>query len=291
MSAPPAKSRAEMAAYGFTFAAACAPFVSIAASQILLGAALVAVLIHYRSLRMPRGLAVPLVLFFAGTLIALALSPDPRAGFPQLKKFYVYLILPVAYTAFSGLKDVRRIVLGWTVLASASGTWSFVQFFMKRQKALAAGEDFYRSYIGDRTTGFMSHWMTFGAEQMMALLLLLSALIFGLLQRHKILLWSGMAVISLSIVLGQTRSVWLGSALGAGYLIAAWRPKLLLVLPFAMPLGWFAAPRSVQERVISIYRPHGTTDSNQHRVVTARTGIEMIIASPWVGLGPEIVCR
>jgi O-antigen ligase len=45
----------------------------------------------------------------------------------------------------------------------------------------------------------------------------------------------------------------------------------------------------VQDRFMSIFRPHGELDSNQHRVVTMSTGIEMIKAHPIFGIGPERV--
>ena len=37
------------------------------------------------------------------------------------------------------------------------------------QYALDRGYEFYRFYVGDRATGFMSHWMRFGAELMFVL--------------------------------------------------------------------------------------------------------------------------
>ena len=45
---------------------------------------------------------------------------------------------------------------------------------------------------------------------------------------------------------------------------------------------------SVRARVISIYQPHGDLDSNLHRNITRRVGIEMIKAHPWFGIGPEM---
>ena len=36
---------------------------------------------------------------------------------------------------------------------------------------------FYEFYVGSRITGFMSHWMTFGGEEMVVLLLLVSYLL------------------------------------------------------------------------------------------------------------------
>jgi O-antigen ligase len=269
-----------------------APLVSIAASQILLGAALLAALIARRGrLEMPHGLGIPLALFFAGTVVAVALSADPRAGLPQLRKFYVFLTLPLMYTLVRHRGDVRRIVAGWAVLASASGLWSFVQFWVKRQEAIAQGSDFYRAYLGRRATGFMSHWMTFGAEQMIVLLIVAAAVLFGVMRRRPPFAFAACSIIALSIAISFVRSVWLGTAVGAAYLIAVWRPKLLLLVPLCVPIVWVAAPSSVQRRVISIYRPHGTVDSNLHRDVTRRAGIEMIKTSPVVGIGPEIVGR
>jgi putative inorganic carbon (HCO3(-)) transporter len=165
---------------------------------------------------------------------------------------------------------------------------------MKWRYALDRGLEFdqaYRSYVGERPTGFMSHWMTFGAEQMIVLLVLGAALLFGAIRTRRTFFWFAATVIAVSIGISFTRSVWLGTAVATVYLVAAWRPKLLLLLPVLAILGWFAAPRSVRERVMSVYRPHGTVDSNEHRQITRRAGMEMIKASPWVGIGPEIVGR
>ena len=48
------------------------------------------------------------------------------------------------------------------------------------------------------------------------------------------------------------------------------------------------SPGSLRERFTSLTRP-GKLDSNQHRIVTWRTGLRMIEAHPWFGLGPEEV--
>lgn len=270
--------------------AAVAVLVSNAISQILLAAALIAILILRERLRLPP-VGVPLALFVLGTLIALALSPDPSAGVPQVRKFYVYLLLPVLYTAWRRLEDVRTMLLVWTLLAVASGLWSFVQFWQKRSEAIATGADFYLFYVANRATGFMSHWMTFSAEQMIVALMLAALLLFGAFPARRIWAIVALVVIAGSLLIAQTRSVWLGAVIGFLYLIAVWRPKLLALTPLAGALVWFVAPQAVQERMISIYRPHGKHDSNEHRSVTFRTGLEMIKAHPWFGVGPEIPKR
>ena len=55
---------------------------SIAASQILLGLALAALLLSGTRLRLPP-IRLPLGLFMAGTVISLLLSGDPASGLPQ----------------------------------------------------------------------------------------------------------------------------------------------------------------------------------------------------------------
>ncbi len=111
--------------------AAIAPPVSIAVYQTLLGAAFASLMASRQRLRFPP-IAVPLGLFVLLTLIALALSTDPRAGVPQLVKLYVFLMLPVVFTAIPRVRDIRPLIFAWAMAASASGIWAFVQFWMKR---------------------------------------------------------------------------------------------------------------------------------------------------------------
>ena len=276
------------AAFYLACASAAVAPVSIAACQILLGAALAAMLISRERFEFPRPIVIPLGIFVLLTLVSLVLSDNIRSGLPQLKKFYVYLMLPVVFTFVRRIDHIRNLIWCWAAAASASGIWSFVQFWMKRQKALAQHADFYLSYVGDRATGFVGHWMTFGAAQMSALILLFALLIFAPPRRHR---WWGIAavtVISASITIGWTRSVWLAAAVGIAYLVAIWRPKYLALAPLLLIVGWFISPRSVRERAISIYQPHGQVDSNQHRYITSRTGIAMIKAHPWFGIGPDM---
>jgi O-antigen ligase len=57
-----------------------------------------------------------------------------------------------------------------------------------------------------------------------------------------------------------------------------------------LAVAWFAAPDSVRTRFSSMFRP-SRVDSNQHRIVSWRTGFEMVLARPLTGLGPEEVKR
>jgi O-antigen ligase len=280
----------KQAALILTQAAITATLVSIAASQILLGAAFLATLVAYRTkLRVPP-VGPLLAVFIAGTVVSLALSADPLAGLPQVRKLYVFLIVIAAATALRNAGDVVRTFLWCGAAAAVSALWSFVEFWQRWHAARELGRQFYTYYIGDRTSGFMSHWMTFGG-QMSIVAMLLAAVLLWSPPRRRWIWWLALTAMSAGLILSFTRGMWIAFAAGGTYLIARWRPKLLLLTPVVAAAAFVVAPEAVRERVRSVYQPHGETDSNYHRIVTWRTGVEMIRAHPWLGLGPEMPGR
>lgn len=260
--------------------------ISIAASQILLGVGLVLLLLFRQKLNFPR-IWVPLAVFFLWTALADVLSPDPWGGRAQLKKFFVFFFIPLLYSVFARrFSKVYYVLLAWTVAATASGAWGLGQFVWKYLHARKTGEDFYVTYVGHRITGFESHWMTFGALQLSVLSLLLAQRFFS---DRKTPWWvyGSILIISTAILLNETRSIWLATVPAVLYLVWCWRPKMTLVVPVIAVLAFAIAPATTRERLRSLLDPHGETDSNRHRIVTFRTGVEMIKAHPWFGLGPE----
>jgi putative inorganic carbon (hco3(-)) transporter len=271
-----------------TFASAVTILFSIAASEILLGLALAALLLSGGRMRLPR-IWLPLSLFLLGTLISLALSPDPTAGLPQVRKIFVFTTLLVVFSTLRDMVVIRRLFLCWTGAGTLTALRSLVQFGHKVQEAHGQGQSFYDYYVGERITGFTSHWMTFGGEEMFALLMTTAFLFFACVARKRAWLWLLCAfLMALALLLGFTRSIWLASA-GAGiYLLWFWKRALVAAVPVVLLLIAFLAPASIRERFSSLLKP-SKIDSNQHRIVTWRTGLEMIRAHPWFGLGPEEV--
>ena len=271
-----------------TFASALTILVSIAASQTLLALAVVALLLSGQKLRLPP-IWLPLGLFMLGTVISLAFSGEAAAGIPGIRKFYVFLTLLVVYSTFRTLAWARALLLGWAGLGAVVSMRGLVQFAAKVQEAHRLGKSFYDYYVpGDRITGFMSHWMTFSGQEMFALVLLLAFLFFAPRAMRKGWVWllcGGLMFVAL--VLGMTRSAWLGSAVAGLYLLWFWRRWMLAAAPLAAVLIFFLSPAPVKERVVSAIRPKQGIDSNQFRVVTRRTGMQMIERHPLLGLGPE----
>jgi putative inorganic carbon (HCO3(-)) transporter len=281
----------QRAAFYLAGASAAADLVSIAACHTLLVAATLALLLSRPKLRFPP-IMLPILLFIAGTVISMLLSDEPSLGLKQVKKFFVFLMLIVIYNTFRTMKEMLWLVYAWAAAGAVQALWSFHQYVDKRQHAEELGINFYMYYVANRITGFLGHWMSFSGVQMMALLMVLAVIFFWPPPKKIVVaLCVAALLILVSIVLGDTRSVWAATVAGGAFLVWKWRPKMLVLLPVLGLAGFLIAPDSVKERIISIYKPHGTLDSNQHRYVTYRTGVEMIKAHPWFGLGPEIVNR
>lgn len=280
-------------------AAAVTTVVSIRAFEILMAAALLALIVTRHKWRFPP-VWLPLSLFMLGTLGSLAASGHVREGLPQVRKFYVYLLLFLVTSAFRTASQVRWVALGLAFAAALSSLWAIFQFLRTYTNYLeseyrAAGQphpDFYAFYIDARVTGFMGHWMTLGGELMMALLLIASLVFFA--NDRTWIGWLIAAALPISVALGYTwtRSMWLGAFCGAVYLIWYWKPWALVVVPVLIAAVLLLNPFSLRERAFSAFAPHpGQTDSNAHRAELRRIGWEMIKAHPWLGVGPEQVAR
>lgn len=275
------------ASFWFACASAVAILFSIAVSQILLGASLIALFASRAPLRFPP-FKLPLALLFAGTVLAVAMSgAPPLTGLPQLKKFFVFAMLLALASTLKTVSHAAGLLLAIIGAATLSSAWSVAQFAFKYFEARSRGEDFYLFYVGARTTGFMSHWMTFSGEVLMVFTAALAWLMFA--KRYRKPVAAAALVMGLALLLNETRSVWVAAVPAVLYLLLRFNWKLAMLAPVAAALVLAIAPSTIQQRALSIVRPHGTTDSNQHRIVTWRTGVEMIRDSPWFGVGPELV--
>jgi len=254
--------------------AAATTVVSIAASEILLGLAFVAIILAGREkLRWPP-VVWPLVLWMGWTLVSLAASGHARGGLPQVKKFYVYLMLIVVYSALRSLTEIRVLVIAWAGGSALSSLWGFGQFI---HKYLTTPRFFRYVYENERITGFVDHWMTLSALLMMTLMMAGAMLFFSHERKwFRFLVASGM-IIAVALLLAYTKSMWIGTAAGATWLLW-WKNK------------WLAAPLPVLAGIVLLTNPFHVLDRDQaHRAALRRAGWEMIKAHPLVGVGPEQV--
>ena len=252
-----------------------------------MGLALLALLLSREKPQLP-AIKWTLALFLAGTLLAVLLSGDPKAGFPQVKKIYVFAQLLVAYTLLRTTEIARWLVMAWAALGSISALRGFVQFAHKFYQALAQHRDFYAAYMGQRITGFMSHWYTFSVLEMLVLIMLGAFIFFSPAARRLLWLWLLLGFfMAFGLLLAETRAVWIATVVAALYLTWFWKKWLVAAVPLAIAALLFLGPHTFAERAESLVHP-GRDDSNQFRTILDRTGVRMIEAHPWFGLGPEM---
>ena len=276
-----------------TFAAVVAVLCSNSASNILIAAAFVALIYrrirHGDELRFPP-VKLPLALFFLLTVLAVAFSGHSlHEGWPGIRKFYLYLFLLLVPSTFRALREVWALMAAMGGMMTLSAALSFYQFWGKVKAAEALHASFREYYTPSRITGFTSHWMTLSGEEMIVLLLLAALLFFAPRRRAALWLLAACAVIAASLLLGYTRSMWMGAALGLAYLVWFWKPRFLLALPAAALLLLWLNPAGLGDRIRSIQAPAGDLDSNRFRVVARLAGVEIVKAHPWLGIGPEQV--
>ena len=184
----PGESRLLQSARWLTFGSAASILLGIAPSQILLALSLAALLASGAPMRWPR-IRLALGLFLFGTVLSLVLSDNPAAGLPQIRKFYVFFELMIVFSLLGSLSWLRLLYLTWAGLGAITAIRGCVQFAAKVEEAHRLGRNFYDFYVGERITGFTSHWNTYSAEEMFALIMLLSFLFFAPSVRKRLWLW------------------------------------------------------------------------------------------------------
>lgn len=268
-------------------AAAATTPVSIAISQILLGASILSLILNPRKLRWP-SITAPILLFMAWTLLSVAVSPDWRAGLPQVKKFYVYLMLFAVYSGIRTLREIRWVAAGWITGGTLSALWALQQGY---QMYKATPRFFYYVYTNQsRITGFVDHWMTFSGLTMMALVMGGSMWLFDRDRKCAKPLMGALVLLSIGLLAGWQRAMWAGTAVGAMRLLWVRKRVLILLVPAFAAVILITNPLNLRERAVSLIRPQeGVLDSSAHRRALRAVGWEMVKAHPLLGIGPEQV--
>lgn len=247
--------------------------ISIAATQILAAAGVVVWVWQMLASRERPAvwppILMPLAACFATTLLSSFVSANPRVSASSLKKFSLFLILYMASQALRSEKQVALVLRVLCLAAAASALLAFVQY--------PASQPLHR------VSGFMGHWQTFSGQLVMLIAVFVGLLLFW--GRERWFWAAGAAVCGAALLLSETRGAWLG-ALAAIALIAFVKDRRLpLAMAVLLPLAYWVLPRQFQLRVQSIY---GTQDeSSAARLNMWSTGVQMIRAHPWLGVGPN----
>ncbi len=161
----------------------------------------------------------------------------------------------------------------------------------------------------NRVRGFMSHWMTFGGQLMLASVALTAQLLFGRLQKARVpadanrsapaipICGSGpfrrvpwvtlLGLLLFALILTLTRSAWVGTTAGIFVLLAARNIRWTGLISGCVLVLFLLLPDSFQERVYSGFDLRDVT--TRIRVELFLTGKNILRSHPWTGVGPRLV--
>lgn len=225
---------------------------------------------------------------YAGlSLLSAAASVNPRLSFWDCRELLIILAVPVAVAAVRRRADLHILLAAVILSAAAAGVYAVIQKFTTDI---------------DRIQGFMGHYMTQAGITAVFIALALGMLFAGFVRRpegglarpeaKQLLLertaW-GLALIlaAAANLLTLTRGAWIG--VGAALVVAVflWKPKALAALPVIAVIAFFAAPKPVRDRAMSIFTLRD--DSNAARIQYFKAGVKIIGDYPLLGTGPDTV--
>ncbi len=270
-----------------------ASLVSIAASSILLGAALLMWIpgaVRNRRL----GLSAPpfkwaLGLFLGAVLLSIVFSLDPVYSARYLTKAVKVGLLVFAWTYLTR-KHVEAVFKAVMAVLACSALYGLLQY-----------EWLLDINLLNRIRGFMSHWMTFSGQLMLGAVSLSAYLLLcggrsepgrdsgeGRRGGWETALWIAvLSILLLALLLTFTRNAWLGALVGLMTLSMVISRRWLVAGLVGLGLIAVAVPGQFKERLLDGFDLHDTT--TQSRLELLHTGVAIIADHPWTGVGPRMV--
>ena len=272
----------EEAVFWLTAASAAASLISIVAMEVLLSMAVLLWIVKRPvPIRWP-SYFLPLAVFMAATLISLAFSPDPSVGWHPIQKAVLF---PMGLLAASFVTTEARARNAFKLLLAAavvSGIIAIVQFGLAQAAFLSTGNIADDPTLLNRITGPLGHWMTFSGVQLLVWCAAVPAI--ATLNRKWIIVIS---VISIAIVLSNTRGVWLGAAAGFVFIAAALPRRVVATVLIPVVIAGLLASPFIYRRVRMSFDKELAT--NYSRGAYLSVGTQMIKDHPLLGVGPERV--
>ena len=250
--------------------------VSISLSQIFISFALICwivILIQKKQKFIFPSFFWPLIVYVALSLISSFLSVNPEASLKDSKELLLFLIIPIVYTGFSKENVLKKANLALMASAYLSCLYSLFYFFFKAPP-------------GKRIEGFMGQVMTQAGLLLLFSCMALSIFIFSRM-RIRYLWGLGFLLSLVAIILTQTRSAWVGLVIATALILFLYKPRALIIIPFALGLFYIASPHPIKKRALSSFIL--THPNNRTRVEYMRAGVKIIKDYPFFGTGPDTV--
>src|SRR5436309_89647 len=206
----------------------------------------------------------------ATTVLSLTMSPQPEIGMGSVRKFVLFAMAFLAANFVTTPSRARTSCKVLLIAGAAGATLALVQFANAYIKFRATHDLADDPMVLTRITGFMGHWITFSAEQLLVWCAAIPA-IFILGRRWMIPL----GFVGAALVFSFTRSAWLGAI--AGLLVSSVVIPRRVLLGACLPIALIASAASglIYHRVsLSFSQPNFAPDRGRVELLIA--GVRMI---------------
>lgn len=211
-----------------------------------------------------------------------ALSPDPAAGWSEIRHL---LLLGVLFVALSAFNHPQQLLMAWKgifVSATVSSLFLIGEFFYRLRlyrDEIAAGGD---SNFYLRSGGLLHHWMVYGTVEISVVAGIIAFWMAYCSQRRRVL--PIIPISAIAIILSLTRMTWLACLLLVGIALAWSRSMWIWALPLLPLVLYLLAPPAVRWRAANFIDPGYY--SNAERIQMAEVGWRMVRDYPLTGVGP-----
>jgi len=221
------------------------------------------------------------LIFTLASLVSTAFSSDPITSLKDNRDLLNFLLIPIlmlTLITFNRIKWALSTLFASTVFVSIVGLFITLQRVLNHQDPIS---------LDHRLKGLTSHWMTYSG-------LLMMGFVFFLVYQHyeknpttRKSIIMGLVIISIPILLTQTRSVWVGIIISVTLFLLSFNWKRVLILIPLVLIVYGLSPQTIQNRIQSIFDTH--SPSNRDRIHMIYTSWEIFKEFPWTGVGANNV--
>ena len=216
---------------------------------------------------------IAILCFCLACVLAIITSVDLESSIKHLKKLVQFVIFFWVVNAVKDRKQ-RDLLIGLLIIAGLVVALNGLSPYLSTDYS-----------ISQRLKGTLSKESTFSGVLMLAGLVALGQCLFY--KPKKYWLMGSAGVIALCLLMTMARQAWLGSLLGAVFLVFYWNKKYLLIFPLLLIVTLLFASEQVTDRIYSF--KNFKDGSFQQRVSSWKGGWEIFKDHPVTGCGFKCV--
>lgn len=216
-------------------------------------------------------LDLPALGWIAAMVIASLFSLDPSGSWPNVRKGFLFAIVPIAAYHARDRRVAGTAVAALLASASAATIYALARFIHDG------------GVFPARVKGLVGHALTYGGQATLLAVVAIALIARGPDRRWRIGAAAFLALLLPALAGTYTRSAWIATVVGTSVILARTRARLLLVVGTALIAALCLAPTSYRQRALSAFDSRSIW--NVERLYMWNAGARMFQDHPITGVG------